>query len=146
MRYSKTGKHLADEDIVAEEGDCLGEDRVVMVQGRGKDPFIEDGVSQDVDQKDFSLGDREAEKVNGDFGCGSAEDGGHTKLRGKNNMLAGTPYIFYQLEFSMLLSDCFRMSFQSGAVFCSSQVIRGFPCQETANRTPELEFKVYHKM
>ena len=46
-------------------------------------------------------------------------------------MLHGTPYIFYQLEFSMLLSDCFHMSFQSGAMFCSSQEIRGFPCQDT---------------
>ena len=42
----------------------------------------------------------------------------------------------------MLLLDCFHMSFQSGAVFCSSQEIRGFPCQETANWMPELEFKV----
>ena len=131
------------EDIVAEESDCLGEDRVVVVQGRGEDPFIEDGVGQDIDQKDLSLGDREAEEVNGDFGCGSAEDGGHTKL---GNMLVRTPYIFYQPEFSALLSDCFHMSFQSGAVFCSSQATRGFPCQETANRTPELEFRVYHKM
>ena len=143
MRYGEAGKHLADEDIVVEEGDCLGEDRVVVVQGRGEDPFVEDGVGQDVDQKDLSLGDREAEKVNGDFGCGSAEDGGHTKLEDK---LVGTPYIFYQLEFSMLLSDCFHMSFQLGAVFCSSQAIRGFPCQETVSRTPELEFRVYHKI
>ena len=59
-------------------------------------------------------------------------------------MLHGTPYIFYQLEFSMLLSDCFCMSFQLGAVFCSSHEIKGFPCQETTNQTPELEFKVYH--
>ena len=43
------GKHLADEDIVVEEGDCVGEDRIVEVQGRGKDPFVEDGVGQDVD-------------------------------------------------------------------------------------------------
>ena len=59
-------------------------------------------------------------------------------------MLNGTPYIFYQPEFSALLSDCFHMSFQSGAVFCSSQEIRGFPCQEIINQTPEFEFKVYH--
>ena len=137
------GKHLANEDIVAEEGDCLGEDRVVVVQGRGEDPFVEDGVGQDVDQKNLSLGNREVEEVNGNFGCRSAEDGGHTKLE---DMLVGTPYIFYQPEFSALLSDCFHMSFQSGAVFCSSQVTRGFPCQETANRTLELEFRVYHKM
>ena len=52
----------------------------------------------------------------------------------------------YQPEFSVLCSDCFRISFQSGAVFCSSQEMRGFPCQETANRTPELEFNVYHRI
>ena len=46
-------------------------------------------------------------------------------------MLHGTPYIFYQLEFSIPVSDCFHMSFQLGAVFCSSQEIRGFPCQDT---------------
>ena len=79
--------------------------------------------------------------MDGDFGCRSVEDRGHNEL---GSMLVGTPYIFYQLEFSVLLSDCFRMSFQLGAVLCSSQVIRGFPCQETANRTPELEFRVYH--
>ena len=52
----------------------------------------------------------------------------------------------YQPEFSVLFSDCFRISFQSGAVFCSSQETRGFPCQEIPNRTPELEFSVYHRM
>ena len=56
----------------------------------------------------------------------------------------GTPYILYQLELSVLLSDCFHMSFQSGAVFCNSHVIRAFPCQEIKNRTLELEFRVYH--
>ena len=58
----------------------------------------------------------------------------------------GMLYILYQLELSMLVSDCFRMSFQSGAVFYSSHAIRSFPCQETANQTPELEFRVYHSM
>ena len=61
-------------------------------------------------------------------------------------MLHGMPYIIYQPEFSVLLSDCFRMSLQSGAVFCNSQEIRGFPCQETTNQMPELEFKVYQSM
>ena len=60
-------------------------------------------------------------------------------------MLGNTLYP-YQPEFSALLLECFRMSFQSGAVFCSSQAIRGFPCQETASQTPELEFRVYHKI
>ena len=56
------------------------------------------------------------------------------------------PYILYQLEFSVLLLDNFCMSFQSGVVFCNSQEIKGFPCQETMNWMPELEFKVYHNM
>ena len=56
----------------------------------------------------------------------------------------GTPYIFYQPELSVLVSDCFHMSFKSGAEFCSSHTIRGFLCQDTANWMPELEFKVYH--
>ena len=79
--------------------------------------------------------------MDGDFECGSVEDGGHNEL---GSMLSGAPYILYQPEFSVLLSDCLCMSFQLGAVFCSSQEIRGFPCQETVNRTPELEFRVYH--
>ena len=44
MWYSKVGKHLADEDIVAEEGDGLGEDWVVVVEGRGDNPLVEDRV------------------------------------------------------------------------------------------------------
>ena len=135
------GKHLADEDIVAEEGDCLGEDGVVVVQGRSKDPLIEDRISQNVDEEDLPLGDWEVKEVDGDFDCRGVEDGGHNEL---GSMLKGTPYILYQPEFSMLLSDCFCMSFQSGAVFCSSQVIRDFPCQVTKNQTPEFKLKVYH--
>ena len=71
------------------------------------------------------------------------------KMEGMSNeggLVLGNTLYPYQLEFSVLLSECFRMSFQSGVVFCSSQVIRGFPCQETASRMPELEFRVYHKM
>ena len=49
MRFSEAGKHLVDEDIVVEEGDSLREDKVVMIQGRGDDPLIEDGVGQDID-------------------------------------------------------------------------------------------------
>ena len=61
-------------------------------------------------------------------------------------MLYGTPYILYQSVLPELLLDCFRMSFQSGAEFCNSHAIRGFPCQETTNQTLELEFRVYHNM
>ena len=49
MWYSEVSKHLADEDIVVEEGDSLGEDGVVMIKGRGDDPLIEDRVGQDID-------------------------------------------------------------------------------------------------
>ena len=71
------------------------------------------------------------------------------KIEGMSNegeLVLGNALYPYQLEFSMLLSECFRISFQSGAAFCSSQVIRGFPCQENASWMPELEFRVYHKM
>ena len=67
-------------------------------------------------------------------------------MSSEGGFVLGNTVYPYQLEFSMLLLECFRMSFQLGAVFCSSQVIRGFPCQETASWMPELEFKVYHKM
>ena len=71
------------------------------------------------------------------------------KMEGMSNeggLKLGNTLYPYQPEFSMLLSECFRMSFQSREVFCSSHAIRGFPCQDTANWTPELEFRVYHKI
>ena len=80
--------------------------------------------------------------MDGDLISGGVQNRGHDKMEG--SMLHGTPYIFYQLELSMLLSDCFCMSFQSRAVFCSSQVIRGFPCQDIMSWTLEFEFRVYH--
>ena len=45
MWYGEAGKHLVDEDIIAEEGDSLREDRVVMIEGGDDDPLVEDGVS-----------------------------------------------------------------------------------------------------
>ena len=45
MWYGEVGKHLADEDIIAEESDGLGEDGVVVIEGRVEDSFIEDRVS-----------------------------------------------------------------------------------------------------
>ena len=74
MWYSKAGKHLVDEDIIAEESDGLGEDWVVMVEGRGDDPLVEDGVSQDVDQENFSLSDGETEEMDGNFIGGGVQD------------------------------------------------------------------------
>ena len=82
MRYSEAGKHLADEDIVVEEGDGLGEDGIIMVQGQGNDPLIEDGVGQDIDQEDFPLGDREVEEADGDFVGWGVQDRGHSEMEG----------------------------------------------------------------
>ena len=114
-----------------------------MVVGGGDDELVEDWVGQDVDQEYFSLGVGEAEEMDGDLVGGGVQDRGHVGWRGP--MFGGVLYP-YQPEFPSLLSDCFLISFQSGAVFCSSQAMRGFPCQETENQTPELEFSVYHKI
>ena len=61
-------------------------------------------------------------------------------------MHGGTPYILHQLELPELDSDCFHMSFQSGAVFCNSHAISNFPCQEIKNWILEFEFRVFHSM
>ena len=74
MRYGEAGKHLSDEDIVAEEGDGLGKDEVIVVESGVDDPFVQNRVGQDVDQKDLSLGDGEMEKVDGDFVGGGTQD------------------------------------------------------------------------
>ena len=50
-----------------EEGDGLGKDWVIMIEGRGDNPVIEDGIGQDVDKEDFSLDDGKAEEMDGDF-------------------------------------------------------------------------------
>ena len=60
------GKHLLDEDIVAEEGDSLRENVIIVVEGRGDYPFIEDGVGEDIDEENFPLSDGEAEEMVGD--------------------------------------------------------------------------------
>ena len=49
MWYGEVGKHLVDEDIVVEEGNSLRKDQVIVIVGRGDDPLVEDGVSQDID-------------------------------------------------------------------------------------------------
>ena len=43
-----------------------------MVQGRSNNSFVEDGISQDIDQENLLLGDREVEEMDGDFVGGSA--------------------------------------------------------------------------
>ena len=58
---------MVNEDIVMEKGDGLREDGVVMVEGRSDDPVIKDRVSEDIDLKDFPLGDGETEEMDGDL-------------------------------------------------------------------------------
>ena len=67
MWYSKVDKQLVDEDIVAEKGNGLREDRIIVVEGGGNNPVIEDRVGEDIDEKDFSLSNRKAEEVDGDL-------------------------------------------------------------------------------
>ena len=82
--------------------------------------------------------------MDGNFIDRGVQDGGHNEIGG--SILYGTPYILYQLILPELLLDCFCMSFQSGVVFCNSQEIGGFPCQDTTNWVLELEFRVYHSI
>ena len=56
-----------DEDIISEEDDGMGKDGVIMVEGGGDNPVVEDRVSQDIDEKDFLLSDGEVEEVDGDL-------------------------------------------------------------------------------
>ena len=63
----KSSKKLLYEGVVSEEDDGLLEGGVITVVGGGDDELIKDRVGQDVDQQYFSLGDREAEEVDGDF-------------------------------------------------------------------------------
>ena len=42
-------EELSDENIILKEDNGLGEGRVIMVQGRVDDPFIENGIGEDVD-------------------------------------------------------------------------------------------------
>ena len=49
MWYSEAGKQLADEDIIVEKCNGLREDGVVMIEGGGDNPVVEDGVGKDID-------------------------------------------------------------------------------------------------
>ena len=50
-----------------EEDDGLLKGGVIAIAGGGDDEFVEDGVSQDVDQQYLSFGNQEVEEVDGDF-------------------------------------------------------------------------------
>ena len=58
---------MSNEGIVPEEDDGLLEGGVIAIAGRCDDGLVEDGVSQDVDQQYFSLGDGKAEEMDGDL-------------------------------------------------------------------------------
>ena len=126
-----------------EEDDSLREDGVVMIEGGGDDPFIEDRISEDVYQEDLPLGNGEAEEVDGDFVGWGVQNRGHDKMKGAclRNTLYPLPAGVFHTSIGLL-----PHVFPIRVVFCNSQAIRGFPCQETANQTLELEFKAYHSM
>ena len=63
----KLSKKLSYEGVVPEEDDGLLESGVIAIAGGGNDKLVEDRVGQDVDQQYLSLGNREAEEVDGDF-------------------------------------------------------------------------------
>ena len=63
----KSSKKLSYEGVVPEEDDGLLEGGVIMIAGGSDDEFIEDWVGQDINQQYLSLGNREAEEVDGDF-------------------------------------------------------------------------------
>ena len=62
-----------------EEDNGLLEGGVIAIAGGGDNEFVEDRVSQDVDQQYLSLSNREAEEVNGDFVGRGVQDRGHVK-------------------------------------------------------------------
>ena len=63
----KSSEKLLYEGVVLEEDNGLLEGGVIVIAGGGDDELIEDWVSEDVDQQYLSLGNREAEEVDGDF-------------------------------------------------------------------------------
>ena len=81
------------EGVVSEEDNGLLKGGVIAVVGRCDDGLVEDGVGQDVDQQYFSLGDGEAEEVDGDFVCRGVQDRGHVEW-GWNRTREGV-FIFF---------------------------------------------------
>ena len=52
---------------------------VITIAGGGDYELVEDQVGQDIDQEYLSLGNGEAEEVDGDLVGGGVQDGGHVK-------------------------------------------------------------------
>ena len=68
------GKHLLDKDIVAQESDELGDNQVSIVGWCKEDGHQQVGVDKDMGHEGLSLGNGEAEEVEGDFIGGDGED------------------------------------------------------------------------
>ena len=71
-----------DKDIVPEESDGLRENRVIVIESGVDDSFIEDRVSENVDEEDLLLSNREAEEVDGNLVGRGVQDRGHDKIEG----------------------------------------------------------------
>ena len=78
-RNCKMGKELSEENVVLKEDNGLGEGGIVLVEIQIEDPFIENGIHEDIDQQDFSLGNREMEEVDWDLIGGGVQDEGHAE-------------------------------------------------------------------
>ena len=70
---------MSNEGVVSEKDTGLLKGGVIVIAGGGDYELVEDRVGQDVDQKYFSLGNREVEEVDGDLVGGGVQDGGHVK-------------------------------------------------------------------
>ena len=78
-RDCEVGEELPNENIISKQDDSLGEGGVIMIKGRVDDLLVEDQISEDIDQKDFSLYEREVEEVERNFVGRGVEDGEHSK-------------------------------------------------------------------
>ena len=61
-------------------------------------------------------------------------------------VLSEVPYILHYPSVGGAVSDCLRISFQSGVELWISNVIRALSCQEIPAEIPELVFRMYHRM
>ena len=75
-------EELSNENIVSKDDDGLGEGGVIMVECRQEDSFVEDGVSEDVDQKDLPLSNGKMKEVERDFIGRGIQDQGNSEMEG----------------------------------------------------------------
>ena len=79
-------EELSDENIILKDDGGLGEGSVVMVQSRVDDLFVEDWISEGIDQEDLPLSNGETEEVERDFIGRGVEDRGHGGMEGACSM------------------------------------------------------------